>query len=187
MRRAPHLRCGKIAAAEDVRVRIARIEALLGPHVEGLLRAGLDVVLDVHANTVARRTWVKGIVERSGASHRLHRLDVPDATCLARLHARSARDAPSRSSRSSRSPRMRRACARYSSPSGVSAIRRVVRATSATPSARSIRARWRLTAGVVTPSSRAAASRRPEAASTQKKPRSSGWIAAVIGAVGVDG
>ena len=59
--------------------------------MESLLRAGLDVVLDFHANTVARRAWMKGIVERSGASHRLHWLDVPDATCLERLHARNAR------------------------------------------------------------------------------------------------
>jgi predicted kinase len=74
-------------------VRAARIEAVLGPHAEALLRAGLDVVLDFHANTAVRRAWMKGIVERSGASHRLHWLhwlDVPDATCLARLHARNA-------------------------------------------------------------------------------------------------
>lgn len=81
---------GEIATIEDFRVRTARIEALLGPHVEALLRAGLDVVLDFHANTVARRAWMKGIVERSGASHVLHWLDVPDATCLERLHARNA-------------------------------------------------------------------------------------------------
>jgi predicted kinase len=82
---------GEIATAEDFRVRTARIEALLGPHVEALLRAGLDVVLDLHANTVARRAWMKGIVERSSASHRLHWLDVPEGTCLERLHARNAR------------------------------------------------------------------------------------------------
>ena len=70
-------------------------------------------------------------------------------------------DTPSSWSRSSISPRMRRACSRYSSPSGVRLMRRVVRLTSGTPRRASICARRLLTAGVVMPSSRAAALRLP--------------------------
>jgi predicted kinase len=47
-------------------------------------------VLDFPANTVANRAWMRGIVERSGARHMLHVLDVPDAICRTRLRARNA-------------------------------------------------------------------------------------------------
>ena len=87
-----------------------------------------------------------------------------------------ALDTPSNCSMSSISPRMRRACSRYSSPSGVRLMRRVVRFTSDTPTRDSISARCLLTAGVVTPSSRAAALRLPALASAEKKPRSAGWM-----------
>jgi predicted adenylyl cyclase CyaB len=82
---------GAIATLDDYRVHAARLEAALGPQVEAVLRAGLDVVMDFHANTRARRAWLKGLAERAGAVPRLHLLDVPEATCLARLHARNAR------------------------------------------------------------------------------------------------
>ncbi len=72
------------------------------------------------------------------------------------------------------SPRMRLACSRYSSPSGVRLMRRVVLLTSETPTRDSINARCLLTAGVVMPSSRAAALRLPAPARTEKKPRSAG-------------
>jgi len=85
-----------------------------------------------------------------------------------------ALDRPSNSSIPSISPRMRRALSRYSSPSGVRLIRRVVRTTSDTPRRDSIKARCLLTAGVVMPSSRAAALKLPALASVEKKPRSAG-------------
>ena len=60
-------------------------------------------------------------------------------------------------------------------------MRRVVRLTSDTPTRDSISARCLLTAGVVTPSSRAAALRLPARASVEKKPRSAGWMPLLIG------
>lgn len=69
---------------------IPRLRAAMGPHVVELLRAGLSVVLDWPANTVASRAWMRGLFEQAGARHRLHLLDVPDAVCLARLAARNA-------------------------------------------------------------------------------------------------
>ncbi|SNT27204.1 AAA family ATPase [Tropicimonas sediminicola] len=68
----------------------ARLEAAIGPHVVSLLRAGVSVVLDFQANTLARRAWMRGLVEASAAAHELHFLDVPDEVCLARLRARNA-------------------------------------------------------------------------------------------------
>lgn len=68
----------------------AKLEAAMGPHVVSLLQAGLSVVLDYHANTVARRVWMRGLVDASGADHQLHYLDVPDEICKARLRKRNA-------------------------------------------------------------------------------------------------
>jgi hypothetical protein len=59
-------------------------------------------------------------------------------------------------------------------------MRRVVRFTSDRPTRDSISARCLLTAGVVMPSSRAAALRLPALASTEKKPRSAGWMPLLV-------
>jgi predicted kinase len=55
-----------------------------------LLKAGMSVVLDYPANTLANRAWMKGIAEEAGVAHQLHYLDVPDDICRARLRARNA-------------------------------------------------------------------------------------------------
>jgi predicted kinase len=68
----------------------ARLRAAMAPHVVDLLKAGMSVVLDYPANTLANRAWMKGIADEAGVVHKLHWLDVPDAVCRARLHARNA-------------------------------------------------------------------------------------------------
>ncbi|MEM7465001.1 MAG: ATP-binding protein [Pseudomonadota bacterium] len=67
-----------------------KLRAVLGPHVISLLEAGLSVVLDFPANTIAARVWMRGIFERANAGHQLHFLDVSDEVCKARLRARNA-------------------------------------------------------------------------------------------------
>jgi predicted kinase len=67
-----------------------RLREVMGGHVEALLRAGLSVVLDFPANTVANRQWMRGLFEKAGARHRLHFIDVPDAVCKTRLRQRNA-------------------------------------------------------------------------------------------------
>jgi predicted kinase len=67
-----------------------RLREVMGGHIEDLLRAGLSVVLDFPANTVANRQWMRGLFEKAGAAHRLHVIDVPDAVCKARLLQRNA-------------------------------------------------------------------------------------------------
>ena len=68
----------------------ARLKRVLGPHIEELLNAGVSVVLDFPANTVAFRQWMRQILDDTGADHIMHVLDVPDEVCLARLKARNA-------------------------------------------------------------------------------------------------
>jgi predicted kinase len=70
--------------------RCERLRATLAPHVVGLLRAGVSVVLDFHANTVRSRRWMRALFEEAEASHQLHFLDVPDEVCRSRMHARKA-------------------------------------------------------------------------------------------------
>ncbi len=68
----------------------AKLREVMGPHVVSLLKAGLSVVLDFPANTIATRTWMRGIAEGANVMHMLHYLDVPDELCKARLRARNA-------------------------------------------------------------------------------------------------
>ncbi|MXU65302.1 AAA family ATPase [Oceanomicrobium pacificus] len=75
---------------DDYVARVARLRAVLGPHLADLLGAGQSVVLDAPANTVATRDWMRGLLDASGADHMLHVIDVPDDVCLARLRARNA-------------------------------------------------------------------------------------------------
>ena len=67
-----------------------RLRSVLAPHLSHLLDAGVSVVLDAQANTVASRRWMMGIVREAKVSHQLHLLDPPDDVCLERLRARNA-------------------------------------------------------------------------------------------------
>jgi predicted kinase len=68
-----------------------RLRSAMGPHVASLLTAGQSVVLDFPANTRDQRAWMRGILDVTGASHRLHLLEAPDDVCLARLRRRNER------------------------------------------------------------------------------------------------
>ena len=67
----------------------AKLRAAMGPHGAALLDAGLSVVLDFQANTVEARSWMRRILDKTGAAHRLHVMATPDEICLARLRARN--------------------------------------------------------------------------------------------------
>jgi predicted kinase len=75
--------------ADYVRVS-AKLRSAMGPHVAELLKAGLDVILDFPANTMATRAWMKDLAGSAGAAHRLHWLDVPDEVCRERLRRRNS-------------------------------------------------------------------------------------------------
>ena len=68
----------------------AKLRTAMAPHVTALLNAGLTVVPDLAANTVAQREWMLDVVRACGTEHQLHYLDVTDEICLERLRARNA-------------------------------------------------------------------------------------------------
>ena len=80
----------QLKTIEDYSRLSRRLRAAMGPHVVSLLKAGLSVVLDFPANTLANREWMRGIVDDAGVAHELHFLDLPDETCKQRLRARNA-------------------------------------------------------------------------------------------------
>ncbi len=84
---------GEMSSIADYVRNAARLQNAMGPHVASLLRAGTSVVLDFHANTLARRQWMRGLLNASKVAHTLHYLQVADALCIARLHVRNASDA----------------------------------------------------------------------------------------------
>ena len=68
----------------------AKLRNAMKPHLVSLLKAGLSVVLDFPANTQTNREWMMSIIRESGASNRLHYLNVSDEVCRSRLRARNA-------------------------------------------------------------------------------------------------
>lgn len=74
---------------EDYIRNSRRLREVMGPHVEALLRAGLSIVLDFPANTVAMRQWMLSLTQSAGTDHRLHFLDVSDEVCKSRLRQRN--------------------------------------------------------------------------------------------------
>lgn len=67
----------------------SKLRQIMLPHVAALLNVGVSVVLDFPANTVEQRNWMRGILERTNASHQLHLLTASDEVCLARLRERN--------------------------------------------------------------------------------------------------
>jgi predicted kinase len=88
-----HLFGAEMATVEDYVRCAAKLRAAMAPHVVDLLKAGMSVVLDYPANTLANRAWMKGVAEEAGVPHQLHWLDVPDEVCKARMRARNAASA----------------------------------------------------------------------------------------------
>jgi predicted kinase len=80
----------ELKTIEDYSRYSSRLRNAMGPHVVSLLKAGMSVVLDFPANTLANRRWMRGIVEDADAANELHFLDVPDETCKRRLRERNA-------------------------------------------------------------------------------------------------
>jgi predicted kinase len=81
---------GEINTLADLSRCAGRWREAMGPHLVALLRGGMSVVLDFHANTLASRAWMRDVYEQAGANHQLHFLDVPDDVCRERLRRRNA-------------------------------------------------------------------------------------------------
>jgi predicted kinase len=81
---------GEMASVADYVRCSARLRDAMGQFLVEVLRAGVSVVLDFPANTIANRAWMRSIFEEAGVAHQLHHLDVPDEICKARLRERNA-------------------------------------------------------------------------------------------------
>jgi len=79
-----------MTTVEDYVFYSAKLKSAIKPHAIALLGAGVNVVLDFPANTLASRQWMMSIVKESGAPHLLHYLSVDDEICKARLRQRNA-------------------------------------------------------------------------------------------------
>ena len=66
-----------------------KLKNAMKPHLITLLTAGISIVLDFPANTLASREWMMSIITATGADNRLHYLNVADEVCKARLHTRN--------------------------------------------------------------------------------------------------
>ncbi len=73
----------------------SQIKPLFKAHIQAMLCAGANVVLDFPANTLHQRQWFKSIYTEVGAPHVLVYLAVDDITCLKQI-ARRRREQPER-------------------------------------------------------------------------------------------
>src|SRR5271169_784612 len=60
---------GELKTIEDYRRCSTRLRNAMGPHVISLLKAGVSVVLDFPANTIANRRWIRAIFEGANVSN----------------------------------------------------------------------------------------------------------------------
>lgn len=81
---------GEVLSIADYLRCAQRIRGVVGPLVIDLLKSGVNVVLDFPANTLANREWLLSLAHSAQVPHCLHYLELDDATCRARLHARNA-------------------------------------------------------------------------------------------------
>lgn len=74
-----------------------RIKPFIKSHVQNILKAGTDVVMDFPANTVAQRAWFKQLCLEINCEYELYFLDVSDTQCLSQI-ARRRSESPERAS-----------------------------------------------------------------------------------------
>ncbi|WP_296612357.1 ATP-binding protein [Sphingomonas sp.] len=80
----------QITSLDDYRRESDRLRTAIAPLIVDLLKRGLTIILDFPANTIASRTWMRGLADAAGITATLHFLDLPDELCRQRLHARNA-------------------------------------------------------------------------------------------------
>jgi predicted kinase len=65
-----------------------RLQGVLTPHIVALLKKGVSVVLDFHANTRKQRAWMRELIEMSACDHELHLIVASDELCKRQLRQR---------------------------------------------------------------------------------------------------
>jgi len=86
---------GEINNFNDYLRYSSRLKPVLKKHVEQMLVAGTNVVLDFPGNTRKQRTWFKEIYAERGIPHQLYYLELDDEICLQQLRQRQ-KDQPER-------------------------------------------------------------------------------------------
>lgn len=103
----------RMQTVQDYVEHSAKLREIMTPHISQLLKAGVTVVLDYHANTVENRSWMRDCATQGEAEVLLHLLNVDEATCWQRLQARNARgDHPFQPSRA----QFNQICKHYAPP-----------------------------------------------------------------------
>lgn len=80
----------EIRSPQEFKIKSNRLEEALFDHLVQLLKTGINVVLDFHANTKLRRDWLMKIIKASNCENELHFFDLPDDVCKQRLRERNA-------------------------------------------------------------------------------------------------
>ncbi|MCC2614889.1 ATP-binding protein [Aestuariibacter halophilus] len=79
---------GQIHSFDDYLRYSAQIKPFIRQHVQALLRAGINVVMDFPANTVRQRAWFVDLCAEVHCQHRLIYLEKSDQHCLQNLAKR---------------------------------------------------------------------------------------------------
>lgn len=64
------------------------IKQLLKEHIQHILKAGSNVVMDFPGNTKTQRKWLSSIASDINADHKLIFLNISDETCLKQIEKR---------------------------------------------------------------------------------------------------
>ncbi|PML78590.1 AAA family ATPase [Enterovibrio norvegicus] len=78
----------QINSFDDYLMFSRRMKPLVHDHVQRILKAGTNVVLDFPANTQTQRKWFVELANLISASHKLIFLDRSDARCLRQIAQR---------------------------------------------------------------------------------------------------
>ena len=78
----------QIASFEDYIKFSSQLKPLVKSHVQNILCAGTNVVMDFPANTVTQRKWFKAIVSEVNAPHELIYLNTSEEICLIQIAQR---------------------------------------------------------------------------------------------------
>ena len=79
---------GQIAVFDDYLKFSRQLKPLVASHVQHILRAGADVVMDFPANTAAQRKWFKTLYSEINAPHEMIYLNISDEICLKQIAQR---------------------------------------------------------------------------------------------------
>ena len=78
----------QIATFEDYIKFSGQLKPLIKSHVQKILCAGTNVVMDFPANTVSQRKWFKAIVSEIDAPHELIYLNTSEEICIRQITQR---------------------------------------------------------------------------------------------------